>query len=105
MIASRVDLHAKLDGLLRQFHQDNAGLRLDPHLRRSFGELKLDFEAHLAHDTGTCDMADARLAIHQLQEDMRHALRSFLRLVPQAIPCLEIDYINGEAQATLSLTF
>ena len=105
MIDDRIDLHAVLDGLLRQFHQHNAGLRLKPNLRMSWDELRLDIEASLNNTMGTCDMGDARLAIGQLQDDALEALKPFAKKYPQAILALDFSYIQGVALATVNLHF
>jgi hypothetical protein len=105
MISDRIDLHAVLDGLLREFHQHNAGLRLKPELRTSWGELRLDIEARLSRTTGTCDMGDARMAIACLQDDILEAIEPFAKKYAQAQLDLVFDYIQDEAQATLNLHF
>ena len=104
MIDDRIDLHVVLDGLLKEFHQHNAGLRLKPELRTGWGESRLDIEASLSRTMGTCDMADARMAIGQLQDDMLKALKPFAKKYPQAQLDLVFDY-QGRAQATLNLHF
>jgi hypothetical protein len=105
MIGDRTDLHAILDGLLREFHQHNAGLRLKPTLRTSWGELHLGIRAYLSATTGTCDMVDARLAIGQLQDAILKALEPFAKKYSQAQMDLVFEYVQDEALATLNLHF
>jgi hypothetical protein len=105
MIADRVDLHAKIDALLKGFHQHNAGLRLKPTLRNSWGELHVDIEAYFSQTSGTCDMGDARMAIEFLRNHVRILLVHFAKKYPQPILALTFDYIEGEAQATVNLNF
>ena len=105
MIADRIDLHAKIDTLLKDFHQYNAGLRLKPNLRMSWGELNLHIEASLSITTGTCDMGDARMAIGQLQDSILGVLKPFAKKYSQAVLALDFSYIWGEALATVNLHF
>jgi hypothetical protein len=109
MIGDRIDLHAVLDGLLREFHQHNAGLRLRPKLRTSWmgpaGELRVDIEACLNNSMGTCDMGDARMALDQLRDDILKAIAPFAKKYAQAQLDLVFEYVQDEAQATLNLHF
>jgi hypothetical protein len=105
MIEDRVVLHAAIDALLEEFHQHNAGLRLRPALRNSWGELRVDIEAVFSETSGTCDMGDARLALDQLRDGIRKLLVPFAKKYPQPILALAFDYVQGEAQATVNLHF
>ena len=105
MIADRIDLHTRIDALLAEFHQHIAGLRLEPTLRKSWNELHLDISARLSESAGTCDMADARVAIGQLQDDILTLLRPFARKYHQARPDLTFDYVQCACQSTVSLHF
>jgi hypothetical protein len=105
MVADRTDLHVKIDALLKEFHQFNAGLRLEPTLRKAWDELQVDIGARLCRGTGTCDMADARLALGQLQDDILKVLRPFAKKYFWATLALSFEYINDDPQATLSLRF
>jgi hypothetical protein len=105
MIVDRVDLHEAIDALLKEFHQHNAGLRLRPELRTSWGELHVCIEAVFSQTTGTCDMGDARMALDHLRGGIRKLLVPFAKKYPQPILTLAFDYVQGEAQATVNLHF
>ena len=105
MIIDRVDLHAAIDALLREFHQRNAGLLLRPTLHCMWSELHVDIETRLDESRGTCDMGDARFSLNQLRDDIRKLLGPFAKKYPQATLGLTFAYIQCEAQATVSLQF
>ena len=105
MIANRVDLHARIDALLAEFHRLNAGLELEPALRKSWNELHLDISARLSKSAGTCDMALARVAVGRLQDDILILLQPFARKYPQASLILTFDYVQCVCLSTISLHF
>ena len=105
MIIDRIDLHTSIDALLAEFHRHNAGLDLKPVLRNSWDELRLDICARFSRSAGTCDMADARVAIGQLQDDILTLLRPFARKYHQARLDLTFDYVQCVCQSTVSLHF
>lgn len=106
MIADCADLHVKIDALLRELHQHNAGLLLRPTLRSSvWGELRVDIEACLDETSGSCDMGDARISLNQLRDAIRKLLVPFAKKYHQATLALTFNYIQLEAQATVHLQF
>jgi len=105
MIAYRIDLHARIDALLAEFHRQNAGLRLEPALRKSWGELRLGIQVRFSESAGTCDMGDARLAVGQLQDATLGLLEPFAQRYPQASLALNFDYIQDVAQSTVNMHF
>jgi hypothetical protein len=105
MIGDRADLHARIDALLAEFHRHNAGLQLEPTLRRSWGDLRLGIQVRFSESAGTCDMGNARVAVGQLREDILGLLKPFALKYPQASLALDFEYVQDAAQSTVNMHF
>jgi hypothetical protein len=105
MIGDHADLRAKIDALLAKFHRQNAGLRLEPTLRKSWGDLRLGIRVRFSESAGTCDMGNARLAVGQLQDAILGLLKPFALKYPQASLALDFNYVQDVAQSRVNMHF